>query len=188
MRALLLLCMCVLRLGVVAQPDFDRNYCGFAPNDSIDITHDGIPDLVVLGARSGTDDEPSSSGTCRLYVMNLPGTTILNTRDEQGYWRTKVCAKGDSIPALTTRPQDDFQIPKVLYTDGQVQVAHWGYGHQSPLVTVTPNLGDQFYVFQTISNDRAWHGSFSITPPDRMDKVSIRVGAFLPADKTFVVQ
>jgi hypothetical protein len=43
-------------------------------------------------------------------------------------------------------------------------------------------------VFQTISNDRAWHGSFSITPPDRMDKVSIRVGAFLPADKTFVVQ
>jgi len=188
MRDLLLLCMCVLHLGVVAQPDFDRNYCGFVPNDSIDITNDGIPDLVVQGSRSGTDDEPSSSGTCRLHVLNLPGTTILNTRDNQGYWRTKVCAKGDSIPALSTRPQDDFQIPKVLYTDGQVQVAYWGYGHQSALVTVTPNLGDQFYVFQTICNDRAWHGSFSITPPDRMDKVSIRVGALVPADQPFLIR
>jgi hypothetical protein len=188
MKTLLWLLMCVLHLGVKAQPDLDRNYCGFAPNDSIDITHDGIPDLVVLGARSGTDDEPSSSGTCMLYVMNLPGTALLNTRDAQGHWRIMVCSKGDSIPAIDTKPQNDFEIPRTLYTDGSIQVAYWGYGHQSPLVTVTPNLGDQFYVFQTISNDRAWHGSFSITPPDRMDKVSIRVGAFLPADKTFVVQ
>ena len=188
MRILTFLSSMAVASGGLAQPDFDRNYCGFAPNDSIDITHDGIPDLVVLGSRSGTDDEPSSSGNCYLYVMNLPGTTLLNTRDNPGYWRTKVCAKGDSIPAVSTRPQDDFQIPKVLYTDGQVHVAYWGYGHQSPLVTVTPNLGDQFYVFQTISNDRAWHGSFSITPPDRMDQVSIRVGALLPADKAFVVQ
>ncbi len=188
MKTLLWLCLCVLHLGVVAQPEFDRNYCGFAPNDSIDITQDGIPDLVVLGSRSGTDDEPSSSGNCYLYVMNLPGTTLLNTRDAQGYWRTTVCTKGDSIPAVSTRPQDDFQIPKVLYTDGQVQVAYWGYGHNSALVTVSPNLGDQFYAFQTISNDRAWHGSFSIMPPDPMGQVNIRVGAFLPADSAFVVQ
>lgn len=178
----------LLVLQAVAQPGGWENPCGFAPNDSIDITNDGIPDLVVQGSRIGTDDEPSSSGNCYLYVMNLPGTTILNTRDDQGYWRTKVCAKGDPIPALSTRPQDDFQIPKVLYTDGHVQVAYWGYGHQSPLVTVTPNLGDQFYVFQTISNDRAWQGSFSITPPDRMGQVNIRVGALVPSDQVFVVQ
>jgi len=188
MRSLFFIPLLLLGAPAFAQPDFDRNYCGFAPNDSIDITNDGIPDLVVQGARSGTDDEPSSSGTCRLYVMNLPGTTILNTRDDQGNWRTKVCAKGDPIPALSTRPQDDYQIPKVLYTDGHVQVAYWGYGHQSPLVTVTPNLGDQFYVFQTISNDRAWHGSFSIAPPDRMGQVNIRVGALVPSDQAFVVQ
>lgn len=188
MRNATFLLLCVLATGTQAQPDLDRNYCGFAPNDSIDLTNDGIPDLVVQGARSGTDDEPSSSGTCHLYVMNLPGTTILNTRDAQGYWRTEVCAKGDRIPALSTRPQDDFQIPKELYTDGQIQVAYWGYGHQSALVTVTPNLGNQFYVFQTISDGRVWHGSFSITPPDRMGQVKIRVGAFVPADKAFVVQ
>jgi hypothetical protein len=188
MRTSLLLPLLLLVVTAASQPDLDRSYCGFAPNDSIDITHDGIPELVVQGARSGTDDEPSSSGSCYLYVMNLPGTSLLNTRDAQGYWRTKVCAKGDSIPALSTRPQDDLQIPKELYTDGQVQVAYWGYGHQSPLVTVTPNLSDQFYVFQTISNDRAWHGSFSITPPDRMGQVNIRVGVLVPADQAFVVR
>lgn len=188
MRTSLLLPLLLLAVTAASQPDLNRNYCGFAPNDSIDITNDGIPDLVVQGSCSGTDDEPSSSGSCYLYVMNLPGTTILNTRDAQGYWRTKVCAKGDPIPALSTRPQDDLQIPKELYTDGQVQVAYWGYGHQSPLVTVTPNLGDQFYVFQTTSNDRAWHGSFAIDPPNSTGQVNIRVGVLVPADQAFVVR
>lgn len=31
MRALIMLGMCAQALGVAAQPDFDRNYCGFAP-------------------------------------------------------------------------------------------------------------------------------------------------------------
>lgn len=188
MRTSLLLPLLLLAVTAASQPDLDRNYCGFAPNDSIDITNDGIPDLVVQGSSSGTDDEPSSSGSCHLYVMNLPGTTILNTRDNQGYWRTKVCAKGDPIPAQSTRPQDDFQIPKVLYTDGQVQLAYWGYGHQSPLVTVTPNLGDQFYVFQTMHQGALWHGCFSIDPHVRKDQVTIRVGVLVPADQAFVVQ
>jgi len=188
MRTSFLLPLFLLALTAASQPDLDRNYCGFAPNDSIDITHDGIPDLVVLGARSGTDDEPSSSGTCRLFVMNLPGTTILNTRDDHGYWRTKVCAKGDSIPALSTRPQDDLQIPKVNYTDGSVQVAYWGYGHQSATVTVTPMLGDQRYVFRTMYKGAMWHGYFSIDPVVRTDRVTIRVGAFVPSDQAFVVR
>lgn len=188
MRAATFLLLGVVATGIQAQPDLDRNYCGFAPNDSIDLTHDGIPDLVVQGFRSGTDDEPSSSGNCYLYVMNLPGTTMLNTRDAQGYWRITVCSKGDSIPALSTRPQDDLQIPKVHYTDGSVQVAYWGYGHQSPLVTVTPNLGDQFYVFQTMHQGALWHGCFSIDPHVRTDKVTFRVGVLVPADQAFVVQ
>lgn len=188
MRTLLLSLLCALHLAAGAQPDLDRNYCGFAPNDSIDITHDGIPDLVVQGARSGTDDEPSSSGTCRLYVMNLPGTTFLNTRDAQGYWQTKVCAKGDPIPALSTRPQDDYQIPKVLYTDGQVQVAYWGYGHQSALVTVKPDLAAHRYVFRTMHQGKLWHGSFAIDPPNSTGQVNIRVGMLVPADQAFVVR
>ena len=187
MRALILLCMCALHLGVMAQPYFDRNYCGFAPNDSIDITSDGIPDLVVLGARSGTDDEPSSRGNCILYVMNLPGTSLLNTRDDHGYWRTKACAEGDNIPAVPTRPQDDLRIPLVLYTDGSVRVAYWGYGHHSEPFTVTPNLSTQHYVFHTVANGKAWHGSFTIEPPTHLDRLTIRVGALVPVDRSFTV-
>jgi len=188
MRTSLLLPLLHLAVTAWAQPHFDRNYCGFAPNDSIDITNDGIPDLVVQGACSGTDDEPSSSGSCYLYVMNLPGTTLLNTRDAQGYWRTKVCAEGERIPAMPTRPQDDMQIPKENYTDGYVQVAYWGYGHQSPLVTVPPNLSTQRYVFQTMVQGKLWHGSFAIDRSNSTGQVTIRVGALVPADQAFVVR
>lgn len=188
MRTLLLLCACVLGHGLVAQPDFDRNYCGFSPNDSIDLTNDGIPDLVVQGFRSGTDDEPSSSGTCYLHVMNLPGTSLLSDLDGQVYRRTMVFAKGDSIRPLDTTRRDDLHIPRPVYADGSIQVAFWGYGHQSPLVTVTPDLKAQHYVFRTEANGRTWHGSFTIEPPVRMDEVKVRVGALVPADRAFVVQ
>lgn len=187
MKSLLWLCMYALHLGVVAQPDFDRNYCGFAPNDSIDITNDGIPDLVVSGSRSGTDDEPSSSGNCYLQLMNLPGTTLLNSRDEQGRWRLKVCNKGDSIRAMLTRPQDDLRIPLENYTDGSIPLAHWGYGGNAEQFTTTPNHNDQFYVFRTAANGRTRHGSFTIDPPVRIDQVKVRVGTTVPTDRSFVV-
>jgi hypothetical protein len=188
MRTLLLSLLCALHLGARAQPGFDRNYCGFAPNDSIDITNDGIPDLVVLGFRIGTDDEPSSSGNCYLNVANLPGTTLLNVRDANGYWRTKVCAEGEQITAMPTRPQDDLQIPLVNYTDGYMLVAYWGYGHQSALVTVKPDLAAHRYVFRTMHQGKLWHGSFAIDPPNSTGQVNIRVGVLVPADQAFVVR
>ena len=188
MRTLLLFCSCVFGLLLAAQPDFDRNYCGFAPNDSIDINNDGISDLVVQGFRSGTDDEPSSSGNCVLYVLKLPGTTMLNTRDEHGYWRTKVCAKGDRIPAVSNRPQDDLRIPLVNYTDGSIPVAYWGYGGNAEQFTASPNLNEQYYVFRTVAKGRTWHGSFTIETPARMHQVKVRVGAIVSADQPFVVR
>lgn len=188
MKAPLLLCACVLGLGLAAQPDFDRNYCGFADNDSLDLTNDGIPDVVVQGFRSGTDDEPSSSGTCMLYVVNLPGTTLLNTRDAQGYWRTKVCTPGERIPAADTTVQDDLRIPTIHYTDGSIRVAYWGYGGNTELFTVTPGLGTQHYVFHTKGKGQAWHGSFRIDPPMGMDQVRIHVGNLLPIDQPFVIR
>lgn len=188
MRPLFLSSLLVLSFSTSAQPVFDRNYCGFAPNDSIDITKDGVPDLVVVGFRSGTDDEPSSSGNCYLHVMNLPGTSLLNSRDEQGFWRTKVCTPFERIPAADTTAQDDLRIPTILYTDGSIQVAYWGYGHQSPLATLTPDLGTQYYVFRTVANGAAWHGAFRIEPPVRLDEVRIKVGALVPLDKPFVVR
>ena len=189
MRTSLLLPLLLLAVTAASQPDLDRNYCGFAPNDSVDITNDGIPDLVVQGFRIGTDNEPSSSGNCYLHVMNLPGTTILNTRDEHGYWRTKACGEGERIPAMPTRPQDDLQNPLVNYTDGSVRVAYWGYGHRSALATtVTPDLAAQRYVFRTMYQGVPWHGCFSNDPHVRKDHVTIRVGAFVPATGSFLVR
>jgi hypothetical protein len=191
MRALFLLCSCVFGLVLAAQPAFDRNYCGFAPNDSIDITNDGIPDLVVQGFRIGTDDEPSSSGNCSLHVMNLPGTVLLTGRYGQGYRHLKTFAKGDTVtPALTERI-DDLYIPELAYADGSIRVAHWGYGHQSALPEVPevlPHLTEQFYVFRTMGRDRVWQGSFSIAPPGDLSDIRIRVGALVPSDQAFIVR
>lgn len=169
-------------------PEEFLNYCGFATNDSIDITHDGIPDLVVVGFRSGTDDEPSSSGNCYLQVATLRGTALLNIRDPQGYWRTEVCSQGEHIAAVDTSAQDDLRIPQTTYTIGSVQVAYWGYGGQAEPFTVAPDLSTQRFVFRTKANGRAWHGSFSIEPPAEPDQVRIRVGAMVTTDQPFVVR
>jgi hypothetical protein len=178
----------VLPLGVVAQPDFDRKYCGFAPNDSIDITNDGIPDLVVQGVRSGTDDEPSSSGNCTLYIMNLPGTVLLTGRYGQGYRHLKIFAKGDTVTPVVTDRLDDLYIPELAYADGSIRAAHWGYGPQSALPEMLPHLTEQFYVFRTMGRDRFWQGSFSIVPPVDVSDIRIRVGVLAPAGQAFIVQ
>jgi hypothetical protein len=190
MRTLLLLPL-LLVAPAKAQPDFDRNYCGFAPNDSIDLTNDGIPDLVVQGSRSGTDDEPSSSGNCSLYVMNLPGTVLLTGRYGQGYRHLKIFAKGDTVTPVLTEWIDDLYIPELAYANASIRVAHWGYGHQSALSEVPevlPNLTEQFYVFRTMGRDRVWQGSFSIAPPVDINDLRIRVGVLAPADQAFIVQ
>lgn len=191
MHNLVLIALLLVRGITSAQPnamDPFINPCGFAPNDSVDVTNDDIPDFVIAGYRSGTDDVPSSSGSCHLHVVNLPGTTLLNTRDAQGYWRSAVLQNGDSIAALDTRPQNDLQIPKELYTDGNIQVAYWGYGHQSALVTIMPNLSAQYYVYRTMAKGRTMHGSFSIEPPTRPDDVRIRMGVLVPVEEPFVVR
>jgi hypothetical protein len=67
-------------------------------------------------------------------------------------------------------------------------VAYWGYGHQSSVVTITPNLEAQNYVFRTVANGRTWHGSFTIEPPVSMGQVKVRVGALVPVDQPFVIR
>jgi hypothetical protein len=181
------LLLALFPLLAYAQPDFNRNYCGFVPNDSIDLTNDGIPDVVVQGISTGSDDEPSSSGTCSLYVMNLPGTGLLSDLDGQGHRRTKVCAQGDTIAPLNTEIQNDHRVPRLAFVDGSVVVANWGYGHQSAVFTPMPNLATQRYVFQTIDKDGVWHGSFHVIPQLVPGEVRIEVGARVPALQLLIV-
>lgn len=191
MRNTILLLLLAAALKSSAQPDdwMTRftNPCGFAPNDSIDITKDGIPDIVIQGVSSGTDDVPSSSGNCSLYVMNLPGTGLLSDLDGQGHRRTKVCAQGDTIAPLDTAIQNDHRVPRLAFVDGSVLVATWGYGHQSTLFTPSPNLATQRYVFQTVAPDGVWHGSFQVIPQLEPGAVRIEVGACVPALQLLIV-
>lgn len=181
----------LLGLSAKAQPgDLHvrfTNPCGFAANDSIDITGDGTYDLVLQGFSNGTDDVPSSSGHCTLVVANLPGTGLLSDLDARGYRQLKVVAPGETIWPIDTTRLDDLYIPRMLYTDGSIPVAHWGYGHQTALFTSAPNLKTERYVFRTMVNGELMHGSFSIDAPTRMDHVNIRVGALVPADLAFTV-
>lgn len=164
-----------------------RDPCGFAPPDSIDITGDGIPDVVVQGSTTGTDDVPSSPGHCSLIVVNLPGTTFLSDLDDRGNRQLKVVAPGETIKPLDASRRDDLYIPRQLYTDGAIPVAHWGYGHQASPFTPIPNLADQRYVFHTMSAGKAWHGSITVIAPIDAEKTRIQVGALVPADQPFHV-
>ncbi len=164
-----------------------RDLCGFAPPDSIDITGDGIPDLVVQGSSMGTDDVPSSSGHCSLLLVNLPGTSFLSDLDDRGDRQLKVVAPGERIKPIDASRRDDLYIPRQLYTDGAIPVAHWGYGHQASPFTPVPNLDAQRYVFHTMSAGKAWHGSFNVIAPTEAEKTRIHVGALVTADQSFQV-
>lgn len=191
MRTTSIVFLLLLGLSATAQPgDLPlrfTNPCGFGANDSIDITGDGIHDLLLQGNSSGTDDEPSSSGHCTLELANLPGTGFLSDLDARGYRQLKVVAPGDSIEPLDATRRDDLYIPRLLYADGSIPVADWGYGHQMALFTPVPGLEAQRFVFRTSVHGQLMHGSFTIDPPTRMDHVNIRVDALVPADKPFVV-
>ena len=161
--------------------------CGFAPPDSIDLTGDGIPDVVVQGTSNGTDDVPSSSGSCTLNVVNLSGTGFLSDLDAQGYRQLKVLTPGKMIKPVVVGRVDDMYVPNLLYIDGSIAVAHWGYGHRASAFTPVPNLSAQRYVFHTMHDGKPWHGSFSVEVAEHLRRVDLHVVELVPADQPFKV-
>ncbi len=68
--------------GIGAQYDRFINPCGFPPADRVDVTGDGVPDIVITSYRVGTGDEPSGGGPFAVLadptekrVRVLPGGT-----------------------------------------------------------------------------------------------------------------
>jgi len=189
------LCFAVL-IGVgihtVAQPDDLRmrftNPCGMPPNDSLDLTGDGIPDLVIGGYTIGTDDEPSSSGSCTRFVGTLPGTTLLCGLDRNGQRVPKAFALGDTVPAMDTGIQNDLQIPRFVYTDASIIALQWGYGHQAGTMVTAPGLEKQVFVFQTITSYERRLGTFTLEPLPDLRKLRITVGSLLHADQALIIR
>ena len=106
------------------------NPCGMPPNDSLDVTGAGVPDLLIGGYSMGTDDVPSSTGSCTRFVGTLHGTTLLCGLDRTGQRVPQAFAVGDTVPALNEGIQNDLQIPRFVFAERSIIVMQWGYGHQ----------------------------------------------------------
>jgi hypothetical protein len=192
MKTFLLAVLLALGFTAHAQPD-DRlvrftNPCGMPPNDSLDVTGDGIPDLVIGGYTAGTDDEPSSSGSCTRFLGTLPGTTLVCGLDRTGQRVPHAFAFGDTLPSFPNRIQDDLQIPRFVYTEGSIIVLHWGYGHQAGSVLPAPGLEKQVFVFRSISPYEHRMGTFTLEPLPEMLSVRINLGTLVHADEALIVR
>jgi hypothetical protein len=168
MKILCLALLLGLGLHAAAQPDDLliglTNPCGMPPNDSLDLTGDGIADLEIGGWSVGTDDEPSSSGSCTRFVRTLPGTTLLCGLNHAGDRVAQPFHVGDTVPALDTGIRDDLQIPRFMHTDATIIAWQWGYGHQAGPVVPTPGLAQQVFVFRTTGPHGVKTGTFSLEP------------------------
>ncbi len=192
MRTYITLCLFLAVLTAAAQPDDwmvrFTNPCGMPPNDSLDLTGDGIPDLEIGGWSVGTDDEPSSSGSCTRYVRPLPGTTLLCGLNHAGDRVAQAFHLGDTVPSWDTKVPNDLQIPRFVYTDAAIIVLQWGYGHQAGNAVPTPDLEMQVFVFQTNAPYERRLGTFTLQPLVDLRNVRITVGALVHADEALIIR
>ncbi len=171
-------------------PSFLRRLdpCGIPPNDTIDVTSDGIPDLVIGGWSVGTDDEPSSTGSCALYVGTLPGTTLLCSTKRNEQRVAHGFAAGDTVPGVDSKVQNDLQIPRFVYTEWQITVWQWGYGGGWMAPTATPDLEEQVFVFLTVSPTGSHRGTFTLHPIADLRSVRVVVGALADTDVPLIIR
>lgn len=192
MKLLFTLPLLITSFITLAQPGLmmDRiiNPCGLPPNDSLDVTGDGIPDLLIGGWSVGTDNEPSSTGSCTRYVGTLPGTTFLCGVDRHAQRVAQAFAHGDTIPLLNTGVQNDLQIPKLLFTEGAITVLEWGYGNAWRLPAMTVGLDEQVFVFQVIANERVVRGTFTMFVENGTRAVRINTGTLVRADEPSIIR
>ncbi len=177
--------------SALAQPGYVPpliiNPCGMPANDSLDVTGDGVLDLLIGGWSVGTDDEPSSSGSCTRFVGTLPGTTLLCGPDRTGQRVPYAFAHGDTLPVLDNGLRDDLRIPRFLFTEGTIPVLQWGYGHAWSMPAMVAGLDEQVFVFQTIAQERLVR-TFTIRVDAETRAVRIRTGDLVRSDKPLIIR
>ena len=132
-----------------AQPDtlpsaFDQG-CDLPETDSVDITGDGVHDLVVYGMYGvSTCDIPVIVGTCQVMVSTLPGTQLLALLHPMVGHDVRGFTPGDTIPVLNSIHRHDPATPlnkadRHVFMRGSVRALNWGYGaHGSAPLQLAP--------------------------------------------------
>jgi hypothetical protein len=162
--------------------------CGMPPNDSVDVSGDGIPDLLIGGLVLSISDVPSSSGTCSRIVSTLPGTTLLCSGNGSGECVPHAFALGDTVPEVGPSRRTGLLVPRYLYTASTFAVLQWGYGGNASSPAVFADAVDRILAFHTIENGRAVHGTFTITAENGMPGVGIVPGALALAEELLIVR
>ena len=175
MRTLLIPIATLIMAPLSAQPGelfFQLDPCGVFPYQQVDLTEDGLPDLIITGRSEGTDDVPSSSGHCSVQVQCAPGTSLLSSNP----------MGGEVIPAQyglqgtlrTDPPEEDHHLPAQHWTTAEILVRRWAYGTDSEKV-VQPDLSNTVFLARTIANGSDILVAFRVMNDDRTQEIGIEV-------------
>lgn len=162
--------------------------CVFPTPDSVDITGDGIADLVVRGMHGiSTCDIPVSVGLCEVVVRTLPGTQLLGCLDPMGGRDICGFARGDTIHALDEGIRDDLRIPRYAFMDGAVPVLNWSYGRNNIGPTQPTPMAKRVFVFATMRGEKVVRGTFTLETLVEQRTVRIIPGTLLAGDLPVIV-
>ncbi len=173
----------------VDPPRFPFYSCKFPKPDSVDVSGDGIADLVVVGMVGiSTCDIPVSVGNCHVVVRTLPGTQLLGRSHPMGGRDVYSFAPGDTIPALFGAVQNDLQIPRDSFIDGEVRAITWTYGRSGVAPPHLDPMADRTFVYATTVGDRIAHGTFTLSMIDEERTVRILNGQVLTGAASYIVK
>lgn len=183
----------LVALGIRAQPGtlpIAISYsCLLPPPDSVDLTGDGIADLVVQGRQGiSTSDKPPSHVECLLVVQTLPGTLLLASLHPMGGRVVHGFAPGDTIPAWPLDVQDDLRIPRYAFVEGAVRALHWSGGRNRDARPQAAPGADRTYVFATTAGDRIVHGTFTLKVYTEERTVRVRPRIMRTANEPWIVR
>jgi hypothetical protein len=187
MRALLSLAFTATALAACAQPGprpiIHRATCDPIPPDSVDITGDGIADLVICGeAGLTTLDKSPRVGMCHLVVRTLPGTHLLSTVHPMGGRIIRGFVRGEHIPALDGVPIDPAEAglgmrdPRHAFIAGEVRALTWSQAGSTISAAHRASMAEGVFVFATAEAGRVVHGTFRLRTDPKERTVRIRPG------------
>jgi hypothetical protein len=194
MRAFLSLAITLTALAAFAQPGpkpiTQSHRCDPIPPDSVDITGDGIADLVICGQAGVTTlDKSPRVGMCHMVVRTLPGTHLMSSVHPMGGRIIRGFVRGDTIPALDGVPVDPAEagqgmrdlsrhsgIPRHAFIAGEVRALTWSQAGNTVSAPHRASMAEGVFVFATAEAGRVVHGTFRLRTDEKERTVRIRPG------------